>query len=216
MSTVVTPPPPAPAPSAPQAATQSPCAIAICSNALLILGAQPITSFDQKTDKAVLAGNLYPVVRDEVLRSHPWNCCIKRVLLNPDADKPLYDYSYQFTKPRDWLRTMSVGDYGVEDDFKSEGDKLLADVNPLKLRYVFRNEDACSYDASLTNVMTLAMAARMAYAVTQSTAKEQACYQELDMAMKAARNADAQDDPPETLGDFRLLASRFTRVRSMI
>lgn len=61
----------------------------------------------------------------------------------------------------------------------------------------------------LVHCMTLAMAARMAYAITQSASLEQTRLQELEMALKRARAIDGQDEPPETFGDNRLLGSRY-------
>jgi hypothetical protein len=183
-------------------------AVSISSNALLVLGAQPINDFNEDADRARLASNLYAPARDLLLRSHPWNCAIKRVILSPDTDAPAFGYSYQFTLPGDWLRPLSVGDYGEEIDFRTEGRKLLADDSVLKLRYVFRNDQESTWDTMLIDAMTKTMSATMAYAITQSTRKEEIEFKKLEMALKQARAVDGQDDPPETLGDFRLLAAR--------
>lgn len=183
--------------------------VSICSNALLMLGAQTINDLNEDTDRARLAANLYPQVRDEMLRAHPWNCAIKRVILSPDVEMPAFGYTYQFTLPSDWIRTISVGDYVEEIDFRSEGRRILADTDTLKLRYVFHNKNEGTWDAGFVETMQLAMAARMAYAITQSASLEELRVRELKMAMKRARAADGQDDPPDTFGDFRLLASRY-------
>lgn len=45
--------------------------ITICSNALLALGARSINSFDENTDHARLCSNIYPTVRNDLLRKHP-------------------------------------------------------------------------------------------------------------------------------------------------
>lgn len=183
--------------------------VSICSNALLMLGAQPINDLDEDLDRARLAANLYPSVRDDMLRSHPWNCAVKRVVLSHDTTAPAFGYAYQFPLPHDWLRTLSVGDYGDEIDFRIESGMLMADDPELKLRYIFRNEVESTWDAMLIHCMTLAMAAGMAYAITQSTSLEQSRIQELQMALKRARAADGHDDPPETFGNNRLLGSRY-------
>jgi hypothetical protein len=183
--------------------------VSICSNALLILGAKSINSFDEDNDRARLASNLYPQLRDRLLRAHPWNCCVKRVILSPDAAVPVNDYAYQFTLPSDWLRTLSVGDYGVEDDYVIEGRKILADNSILKLRYVFLNTNPGTWDSQLVDVMITAMCARMAYAITQSTSQEELRSTEFREVFKSAKAIDGQEQPPETFGDERLLASRF-------
>jgi hypothetical protein len=180
----------------------------ICSAAVLSLGGNPISSFDESTDRARLCASLWPLVRDEILRGHPWNCAIKRDVLAALTTAPAYDYAYQYELPSDWLRTLSVGEYGVEPDFKTEGRRILSDETPLKIRYIFRNEDSRTYDALLVDAMIAAMAARIAYAITQSASLAQVKMQELQAILKRARAVDGMEDPPEVFGDFPLLASR--------
>jgi hypothetical protein len=182
--------------------------VSMCSNALLMLGAQPINDFNENNDRARLASNLYPNVRDWILRRHPWNCAVKRVALAPDATAPVFDYSYAFSIPDDWLKTLQVGYYGDEVDHRHEGRKILSNDNPLYLRYIFRNDVPATWDTSLVFVVTLAMCALMAYSITKSASLEDT---KTKLFMNELRNAgalDGQDDPAETLGDFRLLSSR--------
>lgn len=186
-----------------------PTSISICSNALLMLGAQPINDFEENSDRVRLAANLFPMVCDDMLRKHPWNCASKRVVLAPDVTPPPFDYSYQFSLPADCARVVSVGDYGIEDDYRIEGRKVLANTNVLKLRYIWKNHNPAEWDDALVNIVTLAMAARMAYAITQSASLEQVRIQELELALKRARAVDGQEDPPETFGNFPLYSSRF-------
>jgi hypothetical protein len=183
--------------------------VSICSNALLMLGAQPISSFTENNDRARLASNLFESVRNDVLRSHPWNCCIKRAALASDTEAPAFDWDFQFTLPSDYLRTLAVGEAGSEIEFKIESGKLLCDDNPAYLRYVARNENAATWDDMLVQAMTLAMAAKMAYSITQSSAMRDSMAAEYERHMKRARAVDGQDDTPDTLGDSPLLNSRF-------
>jgi hypothetical protein len=183
-------------------------AVSICSNALLMLGANPINSFDDPVDRARLASNLYPDARDAFLRAHPWNAAVKRVALAPTTTAPVFDYAYAFNLPSDWLRTLQVGEYRREPDFKHEGRQILCDENPLYLRYVYRNDAESSWDSMMVQGMTLAMAWAMAYAITKSTTVAQLKEAEFRAFMKQARAVDGQDDPPQELGDFQLLASR--------
>lgn len=183
--------------------------VSICSNALLLLGAKTISDFNENSDRARLASNLYESVRDEVLRSHTWNCAIKRVALAPDTAAPAFDWEYQFTLPGDFVRVLSVGEAGSEDPFKIESGKILCDANPVYLRYVWRNTNPATWDEMLTRAMELAMAAAMAYGITQSTSLRESMQKEMELHMRRARAVDGQDDTPETLGDSPLLDSRF-------
>ena len=185
--------------------------VSICSNALLMLGAQTINDFaDQlNLDRAKLCANLYPTVRDDMLRSHPWNCAIKRAVLAPDAVAPAFGYTHSFELPADFMRVLEVGTNGSQIDYLVEGRTIQADTTVLELRYVFRNEVENTWDAHLVKLVTLAMAAELAYPVTQSSALQQSFEQKLEMSLKRARAVDGQEDPPQTLGDERLLRARF-------
>lgn len=183
--------------------------VSICSNALLLLGAKTINSLSEDSDRALLASNLYDSVRDDLLRSHPWNCAVKRVVLAPDAETPAFDYTAQYILPADWLRTLSVGQEGYEVDYKHEAGKILAGGTSVALRYIFRNVNEATWDGMLVRAMELKMASEMAYPITQSAAMADMMNNKLQFHMKQARAVDGQDDPPQTLGDFGLLNSRF-------
>lgn len=183
--------------------------VSICSNALLRLGAQTIASLTESNDRARIAANLYETVRDSTLRSHPWNCAVKRVVLTPDTTVPAFDFTAQFLLPGDWLKTLQVGQDGFEIDYRTESGKIMASGTSLPLRYIWRNTVEGTWDAMLVEGMELSMAAAMAYGVTKSTAKEEAAERKLLTFMKRCRSTDGQDDPPETLGDFPLMQSRF-------
>ena len=182
-----------------------------------MLGAKSINDiYLQVEDRAVLAANLYPSARDAVLRSHPWNCAIARVSLAPDVAVPAFDWAYQFSQPGDWLRTLSVGNRGFQDSYVTEGRKFLSNANPLLVRYIFRNDNESSWDAMLIEAMTLAMRSVMSYALTLSSALATANLAEFENFVRRARAVDGMDDPPETLGDFRLLNSRFSSSVAII
>lgn len=187
--------------------------VSICSNALLMLGAQPINDLNEPNERARLASNLYPMVRNYVLRRHPWNCAVKRVALAPDLDAPAFDWSMQFTLPPDFMRVLSVGEYGAEVDYKIESGKLMCEENPARLRYIWRNENPATWDDMLVWAMTVSMKAVMAYPITQSASLEQVVEDALKDVLKQARTVDGQDEPPETVGDSPLLAARMGSAR---
>ncbi len=192
--------------------------VSICSNAMLRLGADPINSFDEadltgsNIERARLASNLWPTIRRQVLRSHIWNCALKRVLLSPDATAPAFGATYRFQKPSDWLRTVAVGQEDSDRvEYRSEGNYYLCDESAFYLSYVFDNTNPATYDSGLVAGMELAMAAALAYPVTKSTSLAEALNMELRQSMMFARATDGQDDPPQTLGDFPLMQSRYSR-----
>jgi hypothetical protein len=187
--------------------------VSICSNALLMLGDAPISSLDDNSDRARLASNIWPTARDYVLRRHPWNCAIKRESLNPDAQAPAFDFAYQYTLPGDLLRVLSVGLDTERLPYKVEGRKILCDVKPLLVRYVYRNEDLSTWDSALVWGMTQVMRAIFAYGITQSTSLEQLVETVMRDVLRQARATDGLEDEPDALDDSPLLQARYRGVR---
>lgn len=183
-------------------------AVSICSNALLLLGDQPIDSFDVDNDRTKLVANLYAMKRDMVLRLHPWNCATKRVVLSPETSAPEFGWSYKFRLPDTWLRTLSVGDDDDQDDYAEEGRFILMDSNVCRLRYIWRNDVETTWDSLLISAMTQVMVAALTYPITKSTTKQATEEEIVKQVLRAARSVDGQSNPPETLGDFPLLANR--------
>lgn len=184
-------------------------AVSICSNALQMLGADPISSFEESKPHARTCGNLYPTLRDTILRAHTWNCATKRLILAPEQQKPEFDFNYQFLLPGDWLRTIQVGKKGQTLEYRSEGKRILANVNALPLVYIFRNEDEASWSSNLIHVMEKAVAANIAYNVTASASMRDSMIAEFERALKIAKAIDGQDDPPEEFAEGSFLESRF-------
>ena len=61
--------------------------------------------------------------------------------------------------------------------------------------------------------MTIAMAAVLAYPITQSKSERDSREMKLERALKIAKAVDGQEDPPPALGDERLLAARLGEWR---
>lgn len=178
-----------------------------------MLGDSPIASFSESDSptsikRAQIVANQWPQVRDYVLRAKTWNCCKKRALLAPLVGAPAYGYTARFQKPGDWLRTIQVG-YDYERwDFRDEGGVILCSTSALPLLYVFRNENVATYDTMLVDVLTLAMASRICYAITKSAAQQKNQADMLREAWVRAGAVDGQDDGPEDIGSFDMLSAR--------
>lgn len=179
--------------------------ISICSNALLQLGDSPIASFAASEGKrATTCANLWPQVRDMMLRRHAWPCARKRVTLAPEAasayaDK--FDWNYSFLLPGDWLRSLQYGARGERLAFELEGRRILADTDALKLVYVWRNTDPALWDDALVDAACLEMVARLAYPITQSASLAQLKRAEADKFLREAKSIAGQDNEPEDWGD---------------
>jgi hypothetical protein len=84
-------------------------ALALCSRALLRLGAQPVASLTEGTAEAEVAANLYPGIRDAVLSAHPWSFATGQSELARLAATPVADHAHAFQLPPGFLRALSAG-----------------------------------------------------------------------------------------------------------
>ena len=182
--------------------------VQICSNALLMVGGNAISSFNEEGAGATLSANLWPLVRDAVLRSHPWNCATKRVALAPESTTPGYDWSYQFVLPGGWLRTLSVGKRGETPEYEMENGRILMNEAVCYLRYVWSLEDVTKYDSLLTLALTAGMAANLAYPITKSQSQQDAMVRLYEFHLKKARTINGLEDPTEDVGDHPLILVR--------
>jgi hypothetical protein len=182
--------------------------VQICSNALLLLGAQTINSFSDDSDRALIVANLWPNCRDAVLRSHPWNCAIKRASLAPDVDPPAFEYAYQFLLPGDCLRVLALGEEGDTLYYRIEARRIVMDEAECKLKYIFRNEDVTTWDSLLVSACEAYIAMLAAYPVTKSPSVREQMEKLYAYQLRQARTVDALEEPTEGVGDFPLLSVR--------
>jgi len=186
--------------------------VQICSNALLLLGGAAISSFTEQGTGPLLSSNLWPLVRDATLRSHPWNVAMKRVALAPDSNTPAFDWAYQFLLPGDCLRVWKVGRDGDVPEYRLEssdaGNVIMMDEATCYLRYVRQLTDVTKYDSLLTMALVAAMAANLAYPITKSQTQQDAMVKLYQFHLRQARTIDGTEDTPEEVGDTPLIAAR--------
>lgn len=172
-----------------------PSVVDLCNKALDKLGHGPITSLGDGTKSANLCDRSWPLVRDQVLRDHPWNFAIKRATLAPVVAAPDWGFNKAFTLPSDCLRLIEVRDLST-DDYTVEGRQILCDEDVLYIRYVYRVTDPNVYDPAFFDTAACRLAFELAEALTQSNTKKDALFQEYDDSLLRAKRADAQENPP--------------------
>lgn len=182
--------------------------VSICSAALSLLGDKPIASLTEPNrTAATLCANIYPLAREDVLRSHPWNCLGARVILSPLSAAPPFEWGYQFTKPGDLLRVITVGYDGQPEEYRFEGGLILARSSVLRLHYL-ANKAEGFWDSMLVDVMVKRMAKDLAYPITKSASLAEGMAQNYEIALRRAKSVDGQENPPEDFIDSPFLAAR--------
>lgn len=173
--------------------------VSICNMALRQLGAARISAIDEDVEPARILNDVYDDIRNEVLRTHPWNFASIRVALVVTADTPAFDYTYSFQLPADCLRVIRMSDTDIE--FKIEEDRLLTNESTAKILYVKKTTDVSLYDAGFITALATRLAAEIAYPITNSEVLAQNKYKEYLEKLKLAKTMDAQEGSVEPIDD---------------
>lgn len=196
-----------------------PSVVDICNEAMDLLGAATITSLTQNSKEARLCNRNYELVRDAVLRAHPWNVAVTRASLPQDTTAPAFGFTYQFTLPTSpyCLRVLSFWDSLVDNEiaaydsnvmYKIEGRKILSNQGTCKIIYIGRVEDTEQFDALLTSTIAHRLAAETAYAITGSSTVAQGMQTLYEQRLREAKSIDAMEGYPE-----QPLADTYTNIR---
>ena len=183
--------------------------IALCSRALIRLGAKPIESFDDGTAEAEIAGALYAPVRDALLSAYGWSFASGQVVLPKLESAPLADYAAAFQLPSDFLRAMSagVGGRGRGLNYRVTRNVLHANADAVTLTYIFRPEEE-EFPPYFDSVLIAKLSAEFCIPVTENTSRAEALARMADVEFQRARQIDAQQDSPVQIEDFSLIRAR--------
>ena len=77
--------------------------LSICSDALILLGASPISSFTEGTDAAQACDRLYPDLRDTMLSTYVWSWTLKKSQIARLSTDPINEWEYAYQLPGDML-----------------------------------------------------------------------------------------------------------------
>ena len=172
-----------------------PSVVDLCNSALDKAGHGAITSLEDNTKAARLCLRNWPLVRDRVLRMHPWNFAVRRTNLAAHETALDWGFTAKFPLPSNFLRLLEVRDLST-GEFQLENGFIHANATVLYIRYIASITDPNVYDALFIDTVATRLAAELAEPLTQSTTKKKALLEEYDVFIDDAKRADAQENPP--------------------
>lgn len=196
--------------------------VGICAEALLSLGAQPISSFDENSVAAQACSTMYASARDDLMRRHNWNGCVKRAIGSPDVNPPAWGYSQRFPLPADCLRLLGVvvlpagaapgtvlGQPSYITDYALEGGAVLCNAESIGFHYIYRNDNAASWGPGLVRMMVLRMRWALAFTIARDAAIEAQAAQVFAAELRTYKTLDGAEVPPIELRDGDYMTSRY-------
>jgi hypothetical protein len=197
--------------------------LSICSEALIMLGATPLSSFGTGTDEAQVADRLYDDVRDSILMQYPYSWSIKKTKLARLADAPINEWKYVFQLPGDMLgnpkavfNTSSVGATTVRD-FEIYSGGVYSNFEELWIDYQFQAEEF-TFPPYFVRLLKTALAAEFAEPITDQISKADYFHARAFGApsenmrgglVRVAINIDGADRPAQTIQEFPISDIRF-------
>jgi hypothetical protein len=196
--------------------------VSICSDALLLLGAKPISSFNEGTDEASVCDRLYPDLRDSLLTIYPWSFGMKKVQLSRliTAPSSVWKYAYQLpgdrlNRPRAVYNSATPG-APVQKDWEIQGDTLLTNLLEVHIDYQFQTPEY-AMPKYFVQLLKYTMAWHLAMPITEQSDRAQ-YWQQVAIGApsengrggytRTAMNIDGQGQPTRVIEDFSLIAVR--------
>ena len=196
--------------------------VSICSDALLLIGAKAISSFNDGTDESSVCDRLYPDIRDSTLVMYPWSFGMKKVQLAQLITTPTTVWRYEYQLPGDKLANpravYNSANSGspVQKDWEIQGDKLLTNLTSVCIDYQFSVPEYAmpQYFVQLLKYM---VAWHIAETVTEQQDKATKWQRVAtgDISengrggyMRTAMQIDGQNNPVRIIEDYSLIAVR--------
>jgi hypothetical protein len=195
--------------------------ITLANAALALLGEFAIGGFDEGSQLANACTRIIPDATKHLLTLHPWRFTMRKQRLGRRDETPINEWTYLHALPPDRLTVRAMRTAGLpgaqplleyeifEDNVASHSADLWCDFQ------VWR--DPATWPPSFTAFARNALAAELAIAVgagpTAAELFDRKAYgspgeQRQGGLLATARRVDSQQQPPQAIADFPLIAAR--------
>lgn len=178
--------------------------VQIASNALILLGDEPISSFNDPGAGAKAAGNLYESSYLSILKSHRWNFATQKAVLARLVEVPKNEYKYQFQLPTDIVLLITT--YPVST-YRILGDKLYSDSLEIQIDYIFRIDES-QLPAYFIKAFEYYLATQLSIPITEDLNKHDLIRKMYERESRSARYADSQSQPSVAIVDTPYIIER--------
>ena len=184
--------------------------IDICSRALILIGADPITSFDDGNTEALVASNMYEDVARAALVNSRWRFATNQATLNLLTATPTGRYNIAYQLPSDllMLHAVTVNDLAIE--YQIYGNKVYTDgdVNDVAIAdYTYRANEV-DWPSYFTIAVEYSLAVVFATSIARDSTLGSLMQTQARESMAKARSLDSQQQTARKLTTSRFIAER--------
>ena len=148
----------------------------IKNNALLLIGATKAVDFTSTTDnKVIVVNSFFTRTKNKLLALRTWTFANKRAEIIADSDSGEYYenendyYDFRFSLPSDFIKLISISQHPslniFYSDYELRGQKILADLTTLYVKYIFSPSDEVLPDY-FKELLEHALAANICFKLT--------------------------------------------------
>ena len=184
--------------------------IDIASRGLILIGADPITSFTASTTESTVANAIYEDIVRTTLCSSRWRFATNQAQLNLLTNVPTgrYDIAHQLQTDMLMLHAVTISDAIIE--YNIYGDKVFSDASTqdtLVADYTFRalEQDFPSY---FTVALEFSLAASFALAIARDEQLSSILEQKGGALLQQAKTLDSQQQTTRKLVTSRFITER--------
>lgn len=184
----------------------------VCSRALILIGAEPITSFDDGNNEALIASNMYEDIARSSLVNTRWRFATNQVVLNRLSETPTGRFDAAYQLPSGWLMTHTVTVNDTPIEYQTYGTKLFCNETSsaeLVLDFTYRADEQ-NWPSYFTVAVEYELASVFAVGLARDQSLAQLMSQQASIAMVKARNLDAQQQTTRKLTTTRFITNRRT------
>jgi len=183
--------------------------IDICSRALILIGAEPITSFEDDTSEALIAGNMYEDIARTNLTSTRWRFATNQSVLNRLTDAPTGRFNSAYQLPDHlFIHAITVNDFAIE--YNIYGDKAFCDASEsdtLIADFTFRANEV-GWPSYFSVCVEYAMAVVFATALIRDASLSSLMQSQYVQLLAKARSTDSQQQTTRKITTSRFITNR--------
>lgn len=182
----------------------------IASRALILIGAEPITSFGDGTTESLITSNLYEDIAQTALVNARWRFATNQSVLNLLTDAPTgrYDKAYQLPTDTLMVHAVTINDNVV--DYQIYGDKIYADTTDTDIviaDFSFRANEV-DWPSYFSLAVEYALAVPLSFSLARDASLGSLMQQQATALMAKARSIDSQQQTSRKLITSRFLTNR--------
>ncbi len=186
--------------------------IDVCTRSLVLIGAQPITSFSDGSNEALVAVNLYEDTAQASLVNTRWRFAVNQAVGNRLSDAPTGRWTSAYQIPSDSLMINAVTVNDVSIEYQIYGNFIFsnASVNDeVVIDYNFR-QDENKWPSYFIQAVVYELAGHFALALARNDQMSNNMFEKARFFMQKARTLDSQQQTTLKLSTNRFVTSRRT------